>query len=103
MQLKPNETPDLYVGEKRRVTVNISGVAGVNTISSVSVTNDDMTVTSASSSGLDITFFLEATKSGTYYTAVSATLSSGEEPLGYIRTCVLDEPCPQSNQERYDD
>jgi hypothetical protein len=96
MQLKPNETPDLRVGEKRRVTANIAGAAGVNSISSVDVTNDNMTITSPASSWLNITFFLEATQEGTFHTKVSAVLSSGETVIDYVRTRVRGVPCSTS-------
>lgn len=99
MQLKPNETPDITLGEKRRVTANIAGAAGTNSIGSVSVTNDNMTVSSASSSGLDISFFLEATQEGTFYTKVSAVLSSGETVIDYVRTRVRGEPCSSSSDD----
>lgn len=102
MQLKPNETPDLRLDEKRRVSCNIAGASGTNSISSVDVTNDNMTVTSPSHSGLDITFFLTATQEGTFYTKVSAVLSSGETVIDYLRSKVLGVPC-SSEADRYDD
>lgn len=103
MQLKPDETPDMYVGEKRRVSVNVAGVAGVNSISSVEVTNDKMTIESASSSGLNVTFFLTATQQGNFYTKIAPTLSSGETPTGYLRTLVKPDPTSNSDTTRYDD
>jgi len=102
MQLKPNETPDLRIGEKRRVSCNISGAAGTNSISSVVVTNDNMTIESPSPSGLDINFFLTATQEGTFYTKVSAVLSSGETVIDYLRSKVKGVPCTSSTT-RYDD
>lgn len=102
MQLKPNETPDLRVGEKRRVSCNIAGAAGTNSISSVSVTNDNMTVESASASGLAINFFLTASHEGTFYTKVSAVLSSGETVIDYLRSKVKGIPC-SADADRYDE
>jgi hypothetical protein len=102
MQLKPNETPDIHVGEKRRVTVNVSGVAGVNSISDVAVTNDNITITSPSSSGLNVTYFLTGVQEGSFNTKIVVTLSSGETPIGYVRTRVKGEPC-ESSSDDYDD
>lgn len=102
MQLKPNETPDLRIGEKRRVEANIAGAAGVNSISSVDVTSDNMTITSPSSSGLNVTFFLTATQEGTFYTKVEATLSSGETVIDYLRSKVCGVP-RSSDVDRYDE
>ena len=97
MLLKPNETPDMRVGEKRKVSVNLSGAAGINSISSFAVTNDNMTVETVAYSGLTGTFFLTATQAGTHHSKVSATLSSGETVIDYVRTKVRGEPCSSSD------
>lgn len=99
MQLKPDETPDLTLGEIRKVTVNLSGAAGINTIEEFGASNANLTITSPSSSGLTGSFFISADKQGTFYTLVSATLSSGEEIKGYVRSTVVGEPCVSSDRD----
>lgn len=102
MQLKPNEVPDMVEGEVRRVTLNLSGAVGVNSISSFTVSSDTLTTASASSSGTTATFLLTASQVGTHQVLATATLSSGETIKGYIRAKVTGEPCSTSS-DGYDD
>jgi hypothetical protein len=102
MQLRPDEIPDLVEGEVRKVTLNLSGAVGVNTISSFTVTADNLTIASASSSGVTGTFFVTGSQQGTHYIKATAVLSSGETIIGYIRATVKGEPSTSSSDD-YDD
>lgn len=101
MQLKPDELPDLVEGEVRRVTLNLSGAAGTNSISSAAVTSDNLTIASVSGSGTAVSFFVTASQIGTHNILVSAVLSSGETVKAYLRAVVTGEPCATS--DHYDD
>lgn len=97
MQLRPDEIPDMVEGETRKVTLNLSGAVGVNTINSFTVTSDALTIASASASGVSGTFFVTGSQQGSYYILASAVLSSGETIKGYIRAKVNGEPCVSSS------
>lgn len=99
MQLKPDEIPDLVQGEIRKVLVNLSGAAGINTIEAFTATSANLTITSATSSGLQGSFFVSADKVGTHYILTAAELSSGETIKGYIRAKVVGEPCTSSSDD----
>ena len=83
-------------GEIRRVTVNLSGAIGANTISAFTASSDNLTISSASSSGATGSFLLIASQVGTHYVLCSATLSSGETIKGYVRAKVKGVPCSTS-------
>ena len=88
--------------EVRRVSVNLSGAAGTNTISSATATSDTLTIGAVSTSGSTASFLVTASQVGTNYILCSATLSSGETIKGYIRAKVKAAPCSTS-LTRYDD
>lgn len=97
MELRPNDLPVMEIGETRNVTVNVAGAAGVNSISGTpTATCDSATIGTVSASGLNITFPVTATSTGTYPIIVTAVLSSGERVKGMIRLKVKD-----SAQEEY--
>jgi hypothetical protein len=96
MQLKPDELPDMVEDEIRRVTLNLAGVVGVNTIDDCEVTCDTLTIGTPSISGTSISFNVTATNPGTHYILASADLSSQETVKGYIRAKVAGQPCTQT-------
>jgi hypothetical protein len=96
MQFKPDELPNMTLDEVRRVTLNLAGVTGANTISSAEATSDTLTVGSTSISGASVSFLVTADQRGTNYILVSAVLSSGETVKGYIRAKVTGAPCGTS-------
>lgn len=96
MQLRPNDLPDMVEGEIRRVTCNLSGAVGVNSISSATAESDNLTIGSVSISGLSVSFPLTASQIGSHTILVSADLSSDETIKGYIRVKVSGEPCEQA-------
>lgn len=93
MQLKPNDLPELVEDEIRRVTVNLSGAVGTNTITTATATSDNLTLGSPSINGTSISFLLTASQIGTHNVLVSCDLSSSETIKGYIRATVKGEPC----------
>lgn len=102
MQLKPDDVPDLIEGEIRRVTCNLSGAVGVNTISSATATSDTLTIGTPSISGTSINFLLTASQVGTHYVLVSCTLSSAETIKGRFRAKVQAETCASTSGD-YDE
>lgn len=92
MQLRPNDTPELIEGEIRRVTCNLAGAVGVNTISTATA-ESTLTTGSVSISGTSINFLLTASQIGTHNLLVSATLSSSETVKGKLRVKVAPESC----------
>jgi len=93
MEFKPNEVPDMVEGETRKVTLNLSGAVGPNTISEFTATSDHLTTSLTATNGPSASFFLTANKVGTHYVLVACELSSGETVRGYIRAKVTGEPC----------
>lgn len=96
MQLKPDELPDMVEDEIRRVTLQLAGAVGTNTITDQDVTCDTLTIASVSASGTDLNFFVTASQVGTHQILAEAELSSGETVKGYVRAKVTGKPCTQS-------
>ena len=96
MQLRPNDLPEMVEGESRRVTLNLAGAVGANTITTFTVSADSLTFGAPSTSGTEVTFLVNADQIGTHYILCSADLSSGETIKGYIRAKVTGEPCTSS-------
>lgn len=90
MELRPNDLPCMELGEVRRVNVNVSGAAGTNAIQSTTATSDCLTIGTPSASGLNITFTVTASQTGTHRILVSADLDSNETIKGFIRVKVVD-------------
>lgn len=91
MELKPNDLPVMELGEIRRVTVGLAGAAGTNAISGTpTASSDTLTCGTASASGLDVSFLLNADQVGTHSVMVEADLTSGETLRGYLRVKVID-------------
>jgi hypothetical protein len=100
MLLKPNDLPELVEDEIRRVTVNLSGAIGVNTITDAEVTSSNLTLGSPSINGSAVSFLLTASSIGTHNVLISADLSSGETIKGYVRAKVSGEPCQTNDDYR---
>jgi hypothetical protein len=101
MQLKPDELPDMVEDEIRRVTLNLSGAVGINTINSATVSSDTLTCGTPSISGTSVTFTVTADNIGTHYILASCDLSSSETIKGYIRAKVTGKPCISSSSDDY--
>lgn len=99
MQFRPNDLPELVEDEIRRITLNLSGAVGSNTISTATATSDNLTLGSVSISGTSISFLLTASQIGTHYILASCTLSSSETIKGYIRAKVCGEPDDQYDED----
>lgn len=89
-------------GEVRRVTLNLSGAVGVNSITSTEVTSDALTIGTPAINGTSVSFLVTAGQPGTNYILASAVLSSSETVKGYIRAMVKAQPCVSST-DGYDD
>lgn len=96
MELRPNDLPQLIEGEIRRVTCNLSGAVGVNSINSATVTSN-LTTGVISISGTSVSFLLTASQVGTHQVLVSGTLSSGETVKGKVRAKVKAAECGASD------
>lgn len=82
--------------EVRRVTCNLAGAVGTNTINSAATSSSTLTVGSPSISGTSINFLVTASQVGTHQILASAILNSGETIKGYIRAKVTGVPCSSS-------
>lgn len=92
MEFRPNDLPEMVENEIRRITLNLSGAVGTNSISTATVTADNLTVGSPAISGTSVSFLLTASQIGTHNILASCTLSSSETIKGYIRARVSGEP-----------
>ncbi len=90
MRLKPNDLPELELGEIRRVTFNLSGAVGNNTINTFSISSAQLTFGTPSISGASVSVTLTAAQIGTHAIIASATLSSSETVKGFVRAKVVD-------------
>jgi hypothetical protein len=99
MQLRPDELPDMIEDEVRRVTLNLSGAVGTNTITDSDITSDTLTIGTPSISGTSVSFNVTASNQGTHYILASADLSSGETIKGYIRAKVTGKPCTSATTD----
>jgi hypothetical protein len=99
VQLKPNDLPEMVEGEARRVTLNLSGAVGANTINSFTVSSDNLTFGTPSISGTSASFLVNADNIGTHQILCTAVLSSSETIKGYIRAKVTGQPCENSSDD----
>lgn len=101
MEFRPNDLPAMVENEVRRATLNLSGAVGTNTISTATVTSDNLTLGAPSISGTSISFTVTASQIGTHYILASCTLSSSETIKGYIRAKVTGKPEDQYSEDDY--
>lgn len=90
MKLKPNDSPDMELGEARRFTFNLAGAVGVNTIDSFTIENSNLTFGTPDVSGTTATVLVTADNTGTHAVIATAALSSGETVKGFLRVKVVD-------------
>ena len=90
MRLKPNDLPDMELGEARNVTFKLAGAVGANAIQSATVTCDDLTITTPLVSGTNIEVRVSADKTGTHSIIATAELDSLETIKGMVRVKVVD-------------
>lgn len=89
---KPNNLPDMVKDEVRKLTVACAPIAGSNTVSACSITDDsdNLTIGSATISGKNAVISLTASQTGCYTLKVSATLSSSEIFKGIVDLRVIE-------------
>lgn len=91
MRLKPNDSPAMELNEKRNFQFKLSGAVGVNSITGTpTVTADNLTIGTVSTSGTSVTVPVTASTLGTHMVKVTAVLSSAETIVGVIRVKVID-------------
>ncbi len=100
MRLKPNDLPELELGEVRRLTFNLSGAVGNNTINTFSISSPNLTFGTPSISGASVSVTLTAAQTGTHAIIATAALSSSETVKGFVRAKVVDSSNLSSN-DRY--
>ena len=93
MRLKPNDSPDMELGEIRRATFKLSGVVGINSINSATITCPGLTIGTPTISGTSVEASITASSVGTHKVKAVANLSSTETVIGYVRVKVLDSSC----------
>lgn len=90
---RPNDLPEMFVGETRLVEFNWAGGAGYNTLDSVAfecVPTDALTFSEVEPDGLTATPFVTAVKTGCARILATGELSSGETVILTARVTVCD-------------
>lgn len=91
MRLKPNDLPDMEVGEARNVVFKLAGAIGINSISDVTMEEcGGLTFGAAAINGTDVTILTTANRTGTHDIRITADLSSNEIVKGHCRVKVVD-------------
>lgn len=90
MRLKPNDLPDMELGEARNVTFNLSGAVGANGIDTFSISCPDLTFSTPIIDGKSVEVRVTAAKTGTHSIIATATLDSLETIKGFVRAKVVD-------------
>ena len=98
MRFRPNDIPDMELNEARRITFDLAGAVGTNTLSAPVVTCDALTVGTPTVSGKTIGVTITASRIGTHMVKCQATLSSSETVIGVARVRVTDTTM-ESNQD----
>lgn len=101
MRLKPNDLPEMELGEIRRVTFNLSGAIGANSISAFTITSPNLTFGTPSISGSSVSVTVTAANTGTHAIIASADLSSSETVKGFLRAKVVDSSKCYSSLDDY--
>lgn len=99
MRLKPNDTPELELGEIRRLTFNLSGAVGANSISTAAISSPNLTFGATSISGTSFSVTVTASSVGTHNIIATCTLSSSETIKGHLRAKVVDSSCQSSGRD----
>ena len=90
MRLKPNDLPEMEVGEIRRVTFNLAGAVGSNSISDFDISSPRLTFGTPSINGTSVTVTVTASQTGTHSIIATAELNSAETIKGFVRAKVVD-------------
>jgi hypothetical protein len=90
MRLKPNDLPDMELGEARRVTFNLAGAIGVNTITDFEISSPRLAFGTPSISGASVSVTVTAAATGTHAIIATAELTSNETVKGFVRAKVVD-------------
>lgn len=90
MRLKPNDTPEIELGEVRQLVFNLAGAVGVNTISTAAITSPNVTFGATSISGTSFSVTATFSQAGTHNIIATCTLSSSETIKGHLRAKVVD-------------
>lgn len=101
---KPNDLPQMYVGETRLVQFNWAGGAGNNSLASVSfecIPTGLLTFSDIESDGLAATPFVTAVQSGCAKILASGELTSGETIILAAKVTVCD-PTQTSSDRDYE-
>lgn len=100
MRLKPNDSPEMELGESRNFQFNLSGAVGANTITTFTVEASNLTFGTPNINGTSATVLCTADATGTWMAKATAVLSSSETAIGVLRVKVVDSTC-QTNGRDY--
>lgn len=90
MRLKPNDLPDMELGEARNVTFNLAGAVGPNAIDTFTVSADNLSFSAPTITGTNAEVRVSADRTGTHNIIATATLDSLETIKGFVRVKVVD-------------
>lgn len=100
MRLRPNDSPEMELGEIRRLTFNLSGAIGANSISGTpTITAPNLTFGACTVSGSSVSVTCTASNVGTHSALLTATLSSSETIKGHVRIKVVDSTCETNGRD----
>ena len=90
MRLKPNDLPEMELGEARNVTFHLAGAVGLNNITTFTISSPNLTFGTPIVTGTDVEVLVTAAKTGTHAIIATAELSSQETVKGFVRAKVVD-------------
>ena len=90
MRLKPDDSPEMQVGESRNLQFNLSGAAGANTITTFTIEASNLSFGTPNIDGTSVTVLCNTDTTGTHMVKATAVLSSDETVIGVLRVKVCD-------------
>ena len=98
---RPNDLPDMLIGETRLVTFSWAGGAGANSLTDATFSSvpTGITFTSTNVGDLDATVFISALTAGRYKVLATGTLTSGETIILPAYVNVRDPNCATSSRD----
>lgn len=100
MRLRPNDSPEMELGEIRRFQFNLSGAIGANSITGTpTITAPNLTFGAPSVSGAAVSVTCTAGATGVHIAKLTATLSSAETIVGTLRVKVVDSTLETRNRD----
>jgi hypothetical protein len=99
MRLKPNDSPEMEVGESRNFQFNLPAAVGANTITDFAIEASGLSFGTPNVNGTSVTVLCNADQIGTHMAKVTAELSSSETVIGVARVKVLDSTCETSGRD----